>query len=293
MLAQLDPVTQRQAIIAGCAVLAILFAGFLGVHHPRTVIGPERLEATDRRGPLWFAAAVGFYSLYLPGTIYLLVQSPGVEPATAPATQMALSPRTSALLGTAQQATVLLAILVMNAIYWPGWTNRLGLALRRLPFGVAAGLLGIAIVLPLMAGVGELTQVLWNWVRLDHPSAHALLRAMEKDPDHSLRASIIATAVLLAPVAEELLFRGLLQTAILYSIARSTPGTRARWGAIVITSLVFTLYHPELWMMPPIFTLSLFLGYIYERTGNLWSCILVHAGFNVANVTLFLLQNGH
>jgi membrane protease YdiL (CAAX protease family) len=41
-------------------------------------------------------------------------------------------------------------------------------------------------------------------------------------------------------------------------------------------------------MMPPIFFLSLCLGYIYERTANLWAPITVHLMFNLASVTIFV-----
>jgi membrane protease YdiL (CAAX protease family) len=40
--------------------------------------------------------------------------------------------------------------------------------------------------------------------------------------------------------------------------------------------------------MLPIFLLSLGLGYVYERTGNLWSAIFMHLFFNAAQFTLFL-----
>ena len=58
-------------------------------------------------------------------------------------------------------------------------------------------------------------------------------------------------------------------------------GAGIRWLAIVITSVLFALVHGALWMMPPIFFLSLCLGYVYERTANLWAPITVHLMFNL------------
>ena len=40
---------------------------------------------------------------------------------------------------------------------------------------------------------------------------------------------------------------------------------------------------------PTLFTLSLALGYIYERTGNLWAAVSLHAIFNSINLALNLL----
>jgi membrane protease YdiL (CAAX protease family) len=51
------------------------------------------------------------------------------------------------------------------------------------------------------------------------------------------------------------------------------------WLAILITSLAFALLHPA-WSWPAIFVLAIGLGYLYERTGNLWAPITVHLLFN-------------
>jgi membrane protease YdiL (CAAX protease family) len=56
---------------------------------------------------------------------------------------------------------------------------------------------------------------------------------------------------------------------------------------VLITSLVFSLVHPG-WMRPMIFLLSICLGYAYERTGNLWVPIVLHASFNTLSTVVFL-----
>jgi len=69
------------------------------------------------------------------------------------------------------------------------------------------------------------------------------------------------------------------------------PAAPIRWLAIILTSLLFAAIHPW-WTMPPIFFLSLCLGYAYERTGNLFVPITIHALFNISSLTLFLLASG-
>lgn len=59
------------------------------------------------------------------------------------------------------------------------------------------------------------------------------------------------------------------------------------WVAIGLTSVVFASVHP-LWTAPIIFVLSLCLGYTYERTGNLWATITMHALFNGVSTAVFL-----
>jgi membrane protease YdiL (CAAX protease family) len=65
------------------------------------------------------------------------------------------------------------------------------------------------------------------------------------------------------------------------------------WLAVFLTSIVFMLIHVQPWMFPPIFCLSICLGYVYERTGNLWANITIHALFNTSSTIIYLLTRGH
>jgi membrane protease YdiL (CAAX protease family) len=70
--------------------------------------------------------------------------------------------------------------------------------------------------------------------------------------------------------------------------ARPEIRTSARvWLAILIASILFAAVHP-LWMAPLILLLSLGLGYAYERTGNIWVPIFIHALFNLFSTLQFL-----
>lgn len=88
--------------------------------------------------------------------------------------------------------------------------------------------------------------------------------------------------VVLVPVAEEVLFRGYLFTALRAKL-------RLRW-AIVVTSLLFGVLHlqfgsdaPLLWVAAiDTFVLSCFLCYLRERSGSLWPPIMLHAFKNLA-----------
>jgi len=62
----------------------------------------------------------------------------------------------------------------------------------------------------------------------------------------------------------------------------------ASWMAIILASILFAYVHQRLWLMPPIFFLSICLGYVYERTNNLWAPIVIHTVFNGASTLLFL-----
>jgi membrane protease YdiL (CAAX protease family) len=90
--------------------------------------------------------------------------------------------------------------------------------------------------------------------------------------------------ILLAPVAEELLFRG-----ILYPwIKRAGFPRLALWG----TSLFFAGMHLNLEVFVPLFALALGLVALYEWTGNLLAPISAHVLFNALNFFLLYSQGG-
>ncbi len=202
----------------------------------------------------------------------------------------AFTPRQSVYLGAATFAAGALAILTATGLLRRHGFFFLGLS-RATPHRtlVQAGLAILAIV-PFTFAFVQAMQWWFDYVGYQHPTSHPMLEIMKNDDAIVLRSMVVFSAVVLAPLAEELLFRGHLQTGLLHLFSRGGRSCGARWLAIALTSLVFAWFHQEIWMMPPIFVLSLGLGYAYERTGNLWVSILVHASFNLANITIFLAQ---
>ncbi len=91
--------------------------------------------------------------------------------------------------------------------------------------------------------------------------------------------SLRLSAGLLAPVTEELFFRGLLQTTLL-------PLVRSRWLILVGVSSVFALAHGQLHFFPALFALSMLLGYSYEKTGCLMIPLLIHMLFNAKTLLM-------
>ena len=71
-------------------------------------------------------------------------------------------------------------------------------------------------------------------------------------------------AVVLAPLAEEFVFRGLL-----FSAAKKLGGPWVFWLGWVGVSLVFALIHASAPIFLPLFVLALALTWLYETTGGL------------------------
>lgn len=92
---------------------------------------------------------------------------------------------------------------------------------------------------------------------------------------------VILAVVILAPIAEEVFFRGVVFNAWLRERGR-------RW-AFIGSSVMFAVIHASLVAVIPIFLLGLALAWIYQRTGNLLAPIAMHATFNAISVALALL----
>jgi membrane protease YdiL (CAAX protease family) len=87
-----------------------------------------------------------------------------------------------------------------------------------------------------------------------------------------LRTSLLATSVLIAPIAEEYLFRGLLYRAL----HREWGG----WRAAVGSAAFFAVYHPFLaWL--PVGMLGLVNAVLFKKTGRLAPAVAVHMAYNL------------
>jgi len=89
--------------------------------------------------------------------------------------------------------------------------------------------------------------------------------------DSPLWMTFLATCII-APLGEELLFRKLL-----------IDRTR-RYGdvaAILLSGLLFGLFHGNLFQFFYAFLLGMILAYMYTRTDNLWWCVAMHAVINL------------
>ena len=91
------------------------------------------------------------------------------------------------------------------------------------------------------------------------------------ESDHGVWFGILRV-VILAPIVEELIFRGV----IFSGFQRIYPSILA----IIFSALLFALFHLNPWQLGPTFLLGLLLGYVRLRTGSLLAAIFTHALHN-------------
>lgn len=149
-----------------------------------------------------------------------------------------------------------------------GLLRGLGLSARHWRFDLIRGLVGYLAVFPVCVGLVWLMQAVLN-ESLQKP--HALL-VMLQNVGPLWQGLIAFSAIVLAPLLEEVLFRGLLQS----MLRRYMPP----WPAVLVASGLFALTHSEPQNLPALFILSVVLGYNYERTGRLTPPIIIHGVFN-------------
>lgn len=162
------------------------------------------------------------------------------------------------------------------------WADGFGLD-NDTQYAVVLGIAVGACILPIVWALQWLSILILQSLTLQPHEQEAveLLRATQA---WSSRVVLGIATIVLAPIAEEVIFRGILYP----SIKRAGYPRTALWG----TALLFGLIHFNVATFLPLTFLAVALVFVYEYTGNLLACITVHSFFNAANfAALYLLQN--
>ena len=152
---------------------------------------------------------------------------------------------------------------------WQPWSQTL-----------SQGLLQLLMVLPVVALAGWVLERLWP-----EPSGSNPLLEMVLNTPSSLALGLLAvTALVLAPLFEETLFRGVL-----------LPVLARRWGSswgVVLSAAAFALAHLSLGELLPLFVLGLGLGWLRLQSGRLGASVLMHGLWNGLTFANLLLLAG-
>ena len=90
-------------------------------------------------------------------------------------------------------------------------------------------------------------------------------------------------AVIMAPISEELMYRGLIMGGLL------------KWGflpAALISSVMFSAVHLDIGSLIPFFGVGMILAYLYWSGGRLWDAILFHFFFNLISYLILAGTGG-
>jgi len=210
---------------------------------------------------------------------------------------------------------VAVAMAIANIVVLICMLVQMGLTQRH--FLSRSGLLPTVadIRLGVVASLFILPPVLWLATLLEKlvPYEHSVFNTIKSNPVPSVFWAMALSAVAVAPIFEEFMFRMLLQGGGERVIRRSQllSGRESlsddeiasleqisaeevaswSWWPVLISSLTFSMLHFGQGAAPiALFFFSLALGYIYRQTGRLWPCIIVHLILNTLSLTGFILQ---
>lgn len=187
---------------------------------------------------------------------------------------MTLEPSLGYILGAlaVQVAAFLASIAIVG--WWRGINWRvLGLRPMSGRSWWQATALGIFCI-PLTGWVAYAVQILLGQ-ELNNPQLETIV------PDGFSWGALLGMTLMvgiLGPFAEELMFRG-----VLFRWLRSHFSF---WGAAIISSVIFGLFHVEPSLIAGTAVLGLCAAYVYEKSGSLWAPFLVHAINNAVKVIL-------
>ncbi len=154
--------------------------------------------------------------------------------------------------------------------------TRFGIDGRRFSEDVGLGLLGyLTATIPVML-------VMLVMVPFRTPeNQHVFLQMLNSQQSVPLVGLMIGSAVVMAPLEEELLFRVIFQGAL----QRHLPPT----ASILISATVFSYVHgfPD---AVGLFPLALVLGFLYWRTGSYLTVVTTHATFNGVSLVFALIS---
>jgi CAAX protease family protein len=206
--------------------------------------------------------------------------------ATLPIIRLVANQDLATMVASLTAALVILGLLVL----WlrtshPGWVDVLGVPTRWGPEVRAGIVFGIGLYPAVVFVVGVLLTVLLQFVSGES------VRTPEQVPQHLPgigTAVTIAYGVLIAPIAEEFFFRGVL--------FRSIRDRHGFWVGAVASGFAFGLIHyipgpalnAALLMSVMVFT-GIGLAFIYERRGWIVAPIAAHMTFNVIGLTLIYI----
>jgi membrane protease YdiL (CAAX protease family) len=181
------------------------------------------------------------------------------------------------------QMSALVWITLFARQYAIGWKEAFGFNLSPPLTAAACGALAGTLFVPIGWGLEYVSKAIMDLLHLT-PELQTAVQALQ-NPNLSLAEKLFlgAAAILLAPIAEEAIFRGILYPAI----KQAGYPRLALWG----TSGVFAIIHANELTFLPLLVFALALVYLYEAFGNLLAPIFAHSLFNAANFFILIFQD--
>ena len=134
----------------------------------------------------------------------------------------------------------------------------------------AYGLKALLITAPFVFGADFLSGKALDLLKVDKPLNPAISLFFQAPLSHVW--ILLLAVVVMAPLGEELLFRGFLYP--------SLEGRLGKMGGIIVTGVIFAVVHLNPYDLLPLLVLGIGLTYTYSRTRSLGACMVFHGLHN-------------
>lgn len=155
----------------------------------------------------------------------------------------------------------------------------LGLSVTNLFSNIKQGIKRYLITLPLIMLAGFIINLISSYYG-QNPEMQDVVRWVLEEKSLFILVSLIFFGIIIAPVIEEIMFRGFLQPALKNSFGRRY--------AVVVSASLFAAVHMDIFAFFQIFILGMLLGYLYEKTQTLVASIVVHILHNSLTLVFLL-----
>lgn len=195
-----------------------------------------------------------------------------------------ISESVTAVLGLAAQVMNIALVLVIVGVRLGRDFSAWGLTFERFGSRVVQAVLIYLASWPVCAGLFHLTKIIMELSGIPYVKEHSAILLLESGQGPAWLAAVtIVSAVILAPILEEFVFRGL----IFRFLAEAWPST---WAAMAASATLFGLIHfsvPQ--TIPSLVMFGMVLAFAYAKSRSLTLVLLVHALFNLKTVVLIFL----
>ena len=162
------------------------------------------------------------------------------------------------------------------------WNEAFGLNWRGFNPALGQGLAGYVGIIPIVLVMSLLCQLFFYAAGYPVTIQDVVTIFLEPQSGWSLFC-LLLLAVVVAPIVEEALFRGILLPVLMKKMGLGT--------AVVVSSLFFAVIHQHLPSIAPLFVLALVLAMLYIHSGSLWAPIVLHGIFNGVSICILLLTS--
>ena len=145
---------------------------------------------------------------------------------------------------------------------------------REITFGVTGGVVMLIVTL-IVAGI--------QYALLHLKTEQLPVQLLARAHDPALIAGFALLAIVVAPFAEEFVFRGF----VFNALRRYLPVP----AAMVLSAALFGLAHADMSAFAPLWAGGIVLAWVYWRSGSLTCSMIAHATFNTVQVVLIVFAH--